>query len=68
MRYWRITYLPSDVDVGCVEWVFRGSESDLNEYLNEYHACNCTDCRDKDWWDTPQSAEYYIEEITEEYE
>ena len=68
MRYWRITYLPYDVDVGCVEWVFRGSEFDLNEYLNKEHSCPCSDCKDVDWWESAQSEEYYIEEITEEYE
>lgn len=63
VRKWRITYLPVTEIPGCVEWVFQGSEFELDEYLQKYHSCNCTDCKDVYWWNTPQACEYNVEEM-----
>lgn len=63
-KYWRITYLPSMKCPGECEWVYKGTEEDLAKYLKENHSCNCEDCSTKDsWFDTPNSAEYIIEEL-----
>lgn len=64
--YWRITYLPAFTGAGVCEWVFKGTEAELNKYLNENHACGCEDCKSKDWWETAQSCEYIVEWVKDE--
>ena len=56
------------LDTTAVYFIHDVVVEDLNEYLNKEHSCPCSDCKDVDWWESPQSAEYYIEEVTEEYE
>lgn len=66
MRRWRISYLPRTESPGVVEWVFHGSEFELDEYLQKNHSCECPDCKDVYWWDSAQACEYQVEEIVEE--
>lgn len=65
-KYWRITYLPAFQGPGECEWVFKGSEDDLANYLNEKHSCGCEYCsKESNWFNTANSAEYIIEEVNE---
>ncbi len=64
MRKWRITYLPYKPFPGVREWVFEGSEFDLNVYLQKNHSCGCPDCVNMDWWQTATACEYNVEELT----
>ena len=68
MKYFRITYLPLQIKPSVIEWVFRGSDKDLLNYLQEQHGCNCVQCADTNWYETPQACEYDIEDITKEFE
>lgn len=63
MRRWRITYLPLSLHPRVTEWVFQGSEFDLNEYLANNHGCPCPDCKDMDWHESAQACEYEIKEL-----
>lgn len=64
-KYWRIDFLPSTKSGQEVSWVFYGTKKELDTYLNEKHSCKCPGCSGKDWWETAQSAEYIVEELTE---
>ncbi len=68
VKYFRISYLPVQTKPGVIEWVFQGTDKDLYQYLQEYHSCKCEGCHGKNWYDTAQSCEYIIEDITEEFE
>lgn len=65
MRVWKITYLPYSEHRIEKEWVFRGSEFELDEYLQKNHGCGCPDCADMYWWHSAEACEYLVEEITE---
>lgn len=62
MKLWLITYLPMK-EKGLVQWVFRGSEEDLEAYLDKNHSCRCSDCKNVSWWKSAQACEYLVEEI-----
>ena len=68
LKYWRISYLPATSSGSVVEWTFFGTKKELDEHLNLNHCCGCEGCKGKDWWDTPQSAEYIIEEVEGRFE
>lgn len=61
-KEWTIEYLPSTDEGKEVGWKFYGTKAQLDKYLNEKHGCSCESCRDVDWWESPNSAEYIVEE------
>lgn len=66
-KYWRITYCPSFIGPGVVEWVYKGTEDQLTEWLNTNCGCSCKGCTEEpNWWRTANASEYIIEEIENE--
>ena len=59
---WVIDYLPATDEGREVGWKFYGTKEQLDQYLLEKHSCSCKSCSRMDWWDTPASAEYFVEE------
>lgn len=66
-QYWKIEYLPSFNGSGVFIWIFKGTEKELDKYLNENHMCKCVSCLHyTNFFDSPSSAEYLVTEIKEE--
>lgn len=65
-KQWRISYMPAFTGPGVHEWRFKGTESELDTFVNENFSCACPSCYGHDFWDQPQSAEYFIEPINED--
>ena len=72
VKYWKIIFMPPLKGSGVVEWVFKGNEKDLDTYLTNNGCCEL--CREEilngnfdSWWHSNCSAEYSVEDVTEEY-
>ena len=72
VRYWKISYMPSFEGSGVVEWVYKGTEEQSEAYLTNYRCCSSyreevLNGNFESWWHTNCSAEYLVEDVTEEY-
>lgn len=59
IKKWKIEYLPGEG----FEFIFEGTREQLSKYMKDNHGCNCSDCKEKEFFDSNQSYEFYIEEI-----
>lgn len=62
-KLWKISYIPATIKAQEIEWVYKGTEAELDQYLNTNHSCKCEDCKDVEFYESAQSCEYHIEEL-----
>lgn len=67
IKIWKVTYLPVIPTKGIIQFIYQGSESDLESYMDENYGCSCEECMSyESFFDSPSSAEYMIEEINKD--
>lgn len=67
--YWNVSYMPGFDGPGIIEFVFKGTEEELNDYMNTHHSCSCCDYDEEgnyisDWFSKQISGEYLIEKVS----
>ena len=65
-KRWNISYMPAFTGPGLTDWTFKGTESELDKYLNENHCCSCGQCIGVPFDEQISSSEYFIEELKDE--
>lgn len=58
--------MPAFTGPGLTDWTFKGTESELEKYLDENHSCACPSCVHVPFYKQIASAEYFIEELNDE--
>lgn len=65
-KLWHISYMPAFTGPGLTDWTFKGTESELEKYLDKNHSCACPACIHVPFYKQIASAEYFIEELNDE--
>lgn len=63
MQKWLINHLAGNK---LRDFVFEGSEYELEKFMNKEFSCGCEDCRGLPFFSTYEACEWGIEDVTDE--